>query len=101
MNNLRLCIWNANGLPKQIPEIKIFFKTQNIDIFLVSETYLTYKNYIKIHGYFIYHIMHPDGKAHGCTAIIKNTIGHYESNKYTKDYLQATALSLRTTLAKS
>jgi len=96
MNNLRLYIWNANGLHWQIPEIKIFLKTQKIDILLVSETHLIYKNYIKIQEYSIYHSVHPDGKTHGDTAvIIKNTIGHYESNKYIKDYLQATSIVVR------
>ncbi|XP_014480135.1 PREDICTED: uncharacterized protein LOC106747274 [Dinoponera quadriceps] len=45
--------------------------------------------------------MHPDGKVHGGTIVrIKNTIGRYEFNKYTKDYLQATSIVIRDYLGK-
>ena len=58
---------------------------------LISETHFTSKSYIKIPNYTIYDTQHPDGKAHGGTAIvIRNSIKHYEAEKFNKDYLQST-----------
>ena len=37
--------------------------------------------------------MHPDGKAHGGTAvIIKSNIRHHEADKYKEEYIQATSV---------
>jgi len=37
--------------------------------------------------------MHPDGEAHGSTAlIIRSDIKHYEISKYQREFLQATSI---------
>lgn len=37
--------------------------------------------------------MHPDGKAHGGSAIlIRKDIKHYETNSYCKEHIQATSI---------
>lgn len=90
---LRLALWNANGLSQHGQEVKTFLLEQEIDIMLISETHNTRRSYFKIPRYTIYDTQHPDGSAHGGTAIIiKNVIKHHEIQKYDKDYLQATSV---------
>jgi hypothetical protein len=48
---------------------------------------------MKIPRYTIYNTRHPDGTAHGGTAIIiKSKIKHYELEKYQQEHLQATSI---------
>lgn len=59
----------------------------------ISETRFTNKSYFKIPEYILYHTMHPDGRAHGGSAIlVKNKIKHYQSASFSKEYLQATSV---------
>lgn len=91
VNKLKFAIWNANGLSQHRQEVYTFIVNLNIDIMMISETHFTKKNFLKIHNYSIYHTMHPDGTAHGGTAIIiKNTIKHHETTHFREDYIQAT-----------
>lgn len=91
----KIVIWNANGLTNHIQEIKTFLYTNDIDILLISETHFTSRSYIKIANYDVYHTMHPDGVAHGGSAIlIKNKIKHHVGTTYQKDYIQATTIVL-------
>ena len=51
---------------------------------------------MKIPSYTICNTNHPDGKAHGGTAIIiKNEIDHYINTEYCKNYLQATNVTVQ------
>ena len=60
---------------------------------MVSETRFTIKNYFKLNGYKIYDTKHPDGTAHGGTAvIIKTHLKHYELQEYRTDHIQATSV---------
>ena len=94
-HKLKVAIWNANGLAQKSLEVKTFIKNENIDIMLISETHFTKKNYIKIPRYRVYNTNHPDGKAHGGTAIIiKNEIEHFVNTEYCKDYLQGTNVTV-------
>ena len=70
----------ANGLSQHTLEVKSFLKLNKIDILLISETHFTKKHNYTIDGFRFYQTMHPDGKAHGGSAIlIKNNIQHFES----------------------
>ena len=92
---LRIALWNANGLGQHSQEVKTFLTNQKIDIMLISETHFTTKNFMKIHNYKIYDTKHPDGTAHGGTAIIiKSSIKHYELEQYQHDFLQATSVAI-------
>lgn len=92
---LRIALWNANGLEQHKEEVKTFLKNNYIDILLVSETHFTEKTYFKIPNYVTYSTNHPDGTAHGGTAvIIKSTIQHYALPKYQKNLLQSTAIKV-------
>lgn len=93
--NYKIAMWNANGLHQHSQEIKAFILNQNIDIMMVAETHFTERNYINIPNYKVYSTNHPDGKARGGTAIIiRDNIRHHERDKYTKDHLQATSVSI-------
>jgi hypothetical protein len=62
---------------------------------LISETHFTTKSYIKIPNYTIYDTKHPDGTAHGGTAIIiKNGIKHHLHGHYNLEHLQETSLTI-------
>jgi hypothetical protein len=63
---------------------------------LVSETHFTTKSYFSIPGYSYCHTNHPDGKAHGGTAIlIRSTITYSEQLQYAKPELQATIIQVK------
>ena len=75
---LKIVLWNANGLAQHVEEVKNYIQNQKLDIMLISETYFTKKSYFKIPNYTIYDTQHPHGTASGGTAIIiKNGIEHH------------------------
>lgn len=87
--------WNANGLSQQTAKVKTFIQNQKADIMLISETHFTTRIYIKIPNYTIYDTQHPDGTAHGETAIIiKNGIKHHLLGHYNLEHLQATSVTI-------
>lgn len=91
----RIALWNANGLTQRRQELALFADTNKIDIMLISETHFTHKNYLNIRGYNIYDTKHPDGTAHGGTAIIiRKNVKHHELTKYEKEHLQATSIEI-------
>ena len=51
-------IWNANGFPHRLHELKLFLTMYDIDILLLSETHLATKHHIKIPEYTIYDTKH-------------------------------------------
>jgi len=92
---LRIVLWNANGLARHTEEIKTYLRLQNVDAMLISETHFTAKSSIRIPHYSIYDTQHPDGTAHGGTAIIiKSSIKHHLHSHYSRDYLQATSVTI-------
>lgn len=95
-NSLRIAEWNANGIIQKKTEIEMFLKLHNIDILLVSESHFTDRSFIKIPHYNIYHAQHPDGTAHGGSAIIiRSSIVHHELPAYQTDFLQATIIQVK------
>jgi exonuclease III len=93
---LRIAQWKANGLQQHKEEVKLFLNQNQIDILLISETHNTTKNHFTISGYDLCYTNHPDGTAHGGTAIIiKNTIAHYVQLKYTEPVIQATSVRVK------
>lgn len=94
---IRIAQWNANGLPNHKEDIKLFLEQNFIDILLVSETHFTDRTYFKIPKYKLYYTNHPDGTAHGGSAIlIRETIKHYEMLKYETNHIQATSIKIQT-----
>jgi exonuclease III len=92
---LKIAVWDANGLVNHCQELKIFIANHKLDIILISETHMTDKSYIKIPMYTIYHTHHPEEKARGDTAVIvNNSVKHHEIAKYKHRNLQATAVEI-------
>lgn len=93
--NLRIAVWNANGLANKLNEVNYFIKEKHIDIFLISETHLTSKNFIKIRGYDFIQTDHPDGRSHaGAGLFIKSNIKYELTKEYKKNYLQAAGVKV-------
>ena len=66
------------GLSQHTLEVETFLRSNNIDVLLIAETHCTQKHHFFIKGYSFYQTMHPNGKAHGGSAIlIKSKIHHY------------------------
>jgi len=94
--SLRIALWNANGIQTKTREVVVFLNMNNTDILLVSETHFTNRSYLRIPYYSVYHTEHPDGTAHGGTAVIvRSTIVHHELKKFQQDFLQATTIEVR------
>jgi hypothetical protein len=63
---------------------------------MVSVTLFTIKSYFSIPGYSFCHTNHPDGKAHGSTAIlVRSTITYSEQLQYAKPELQPTNIQVK------
>lgn len=62
---------------------------------MISETHFTEKNHFKLQNYTLYDTKHPDGKAHGGTAIlIKRNIKHHEECAFQCEDIQATTITI-------
>jgi len=70
---LKIVLWNDNGLAQYTEEVKNYIQDQQVDIMLISETHFTTRSYFKIPHYAIYNTQHSDGTAHGGTAILIKT----------------------------
>lgn len=76
VNSLNIFLWNANGLKSHEPELLHLFIEKNIDIGLITETHCTPTSKNFFPGYNVYRADHPDGTAHGGSAIIISTKIH-------------------------
>jgi hypothetical protein len=75
--------------------LRLFIHTLDLDVLLISETHFTTRSHITIPHYSIYTTNHPDGTAHGGTAvIIKQTLLHNEQAKYELANIQATSVAI-------
>lgn len=91
--NLRIALWNANGITNHTREIEIFLRTNYLDLLLVSETHLTSRSFFKINGYDFIYTNHPDDKAHaGSGILIKSTIKFETLTDFQQNFLQATCI---------
>jgi len=70
VNSLNIFLWNANGLKSHESELLHLFIEKNIDIGLITETHCTPTSKNFFPGYNVYRVDHPDGTAHGGSAII-------------------------------
>lgn len=94
--SLRIGLWNANGLAQRRLEVEHYLNENKLDILLISETHFTQRNYFNISKFKTYSTQHPDGRAHGGSAIIVNEkIRHFEIEKFETDYLQATNIVIK------
>jgi len=95
-HSLAILLWNSNGLTQHKDELDILLHDRRIDIALITETHFTDYSYFKIQDYTLYKTNHPDGTAHGGSAIlVRNTLSHHPLPPFSEDYLQATSISLK------
>lgn len=93
VTTLKIAAWNIDGLAPNKNEVESLLILHNIDILLVSETHFTKRSSINIKNYNIYRTDHPDGTAHGGTAIlIKKSIKHHEALGFKTNHIQATTV---------
>ena len=93
--DLRIAVWNANGLSNHQNEINLFIKTHNIDILLISETHFSSKSYFNIRGYEIITANHPSGRAQGGSAVIVKKSLHYKYlDSICQNNIQAAAIEV-------
>ena len=45
---LKIVLWNANGIALHTEEVKNYVQNQQVDIMLISETHFTTRSYFKI-----------------------------------------------------
>lgn len=79
LTELRIALWNFNGILKRKHEIELFLYSQNIDVRLITETHITNQTYLKFHGYQSYQSINPRNQVKGgSTILIKDNINHDE-----------------------
>jgi exonuclease III len=94
-NSLRIVLWNANGLTSHKLELQTFLNIHKIDIALISETHFTTRTMFRMPNYIVYHISHPDDRAHGGAAvIIRRAISYHELIHHQNKKFQAASLKV-------
>ena len=48
---LKIVLWNANGLTQHTEEVKNYIQNQQVDIMLISEIHFTTRSYFKFPDY--------------------------------------------------
>jgi len=85
--------WNVNGITPHILELQTILNVYNIDIAMISESYLTPTKTIKILGYKAYQSNHPDTSVHaGSVILVRNNLTHSLLSVTSETYLQATSI---------
>lgn len=93
----RIVTWNAKVLTQRKYELETFLSQEKIDIMLLSETHFTGLTVFRIRNYQTYSTEHPSNKARGGTEVlVRNSIQHYCLPKFQQDYLQASAIQVKT-----
>ncbi len=73
MDNLRILLWNANGLLSRKLELEAILNHEKIDIALVTETHCTAQySFNSTSTFNVLHAFHPTGKAQGGAAVFVN-----------------------------
>lgn len=73
---MNICIWNAHSVKNKKHEVIHFLDKYNIDILLISETYLKPDIAFHIPHYLIYRADRNDQSGGGVAIMIKNSIPH-------------------------
>lgn len=93
--NLKIILWNANGLKQKEPELLNFLLDNQIDAALITETHYTNNSKHFFPGYNVYSTNHPDGTSHAGSAIlISSSIQHYALPCFQFPSIQATNVSI-------
>lgn len=90
---LKISTWNSCSLLGKIQQFSQFLKGHEIDIALISETWLTDVNPLKISGYTVYGTPQPTRKG-GTAVVIKSYINHSQVAIPQLQEIQATAIKI-------
>lgn len=78
-SNLRIAFWNANSILNKKMESETFIQESNIDIMLVSETFLRQCHNFNVANYITYRKDRNNCPGGGTATIIKRNIQHFET----------------------
>nr|CAD7432844.1 unnamed protein product [Timema monikensis] len=95
-NQLRILIWNANGILHQKHEFEELLGTYGVDLALICETHLKTDQRFNITGHNIYRTDREHRKGGGTAVIIKDYLPHYRANINDTENLEATTISIST-----
>lgn len=94
--DLRILLWNANGLFRHLNELELLIHQHKIDILLISETHCTKNSYIRIKGYTAVLANHPLDVSYGGSAIlIKSSLIFEEQPSVSNDEYQISHIKLK------
>jgi len=94
-NELKVAIWNANGLAQHQAEVRHFLKDKSLDLFLISETHFCSKSFLTIPEYTVVTTNHPNGKARGGSAIlVHKNVQFVETESFQEEHIQATTIQI-------
>lgn len=89
--NLRIILWNANGLKQKEPELLNFLLENQIDVALITETHYTNNSKPFFPGYNVYSTNHPNA---GSSILISSLIQHHPLPCFQFPTIQATNVSI-------
>lgn len=92
--NLKIAAWNSRGLASKIDELIDFSIKENIDIILVSETFLSPNINLKKCGFVIHRNDRAVSFGGGVAIIIRNNIPHCKVNMSLTNSLEVVAIKL-------
>lgn len=92
---LILSFWNANSMVHKKPQIEAFLHERNIDIFLVSETFLRPGHRFNVANYVTYRRDRQNGPGGGTAILIKATIDHHALEDLQLDQAEANGVAIK------
>nr|CAD7593720.1 unnamed protein product [Timema genevievae] len=98
-DQLRILVWNANGILQQTQEFEVLLRTYGIDIAIICETHLQETKRLHILGYSIYRTdrkHNRGGEGMGTAVLVKNYLPHYRADIQDTENLKATAVGINT-----
>ncbi len=97
MSNLRIVLWNCNGLNARKLEFDAFLETEKIDVALVTETHGTNMySWHSTHCYSVWHTFHPSGKAQGGVAVyVKKSLRATPDRSYASPKIQLCSVTIQ------
>lgn len=99
-NNLKIAFWNANSVLHKKMEVESFIFENNIDIMLLSETFLRPSHKLTIAKYTTYRYDRTDGPGGGTAILIKRNIKHFEINTPELQHAEANLIMVTTQTGK-
>lgn len=75
-NNIKITSWNARSIRSKKLELFHFLEKHNVDICLISETWLNNNFSLRNNNYYSYRYDRSTGNGGGVAILIKKTIQH-------------------------